>query len=293
MRKQFLVAICIFMVAFILCGAASATSSSISSSGKTISVKYNYGSSTLADSFSSTYKDGTYGYGYYGVAKTAGKDIKGNNIKQTIVYFNEDNNYFTFKDLKYANTTKSNTDGSWSNTFTKVVSDDLMTETSKGKTFNGLTYSTSAKYNLFYENGQRLYNSAIANIKYYKDGVFYATVTSSYNGTLQYINNYILTVKAKSYSKTTYANGDIRKSTIYMYFNRNSNGKLIGQTTSGNSSGTEKVNGKTVTYTGKIKIGTKYDPKDTWHEYYVTGDYTETKTSSSASLVRRLPLEAV
>ncbi|HTX61531.1 MAG TPA: hypothetical protein VMC48_04425 [Methanobacterium sp.] len=293
MKRNCLIIFGVLLVAFLFCGAASATSSSISSNGKVISVKYNYGTSTLKDTFSVTYKYGTYGYGYYGVAKTTGKDIKGNNVKQTVVYYNEDNNYFTFKDLKYSNVSKSNSDGSWSTTYTKVVSTYQMTETTKAKTFNGLTYSATTDYDLYYENGQRLIESALTNLKFYKNGAFYATITSSYTPTYKKIANFIYTIKDKFYSKTTYANGDTRKSTIYTYSTRESKGILTGQSTSGTSSGTEEVNGVSVSYTGKITITTKKDPKDTWHEYFVNGDYYEIKTSTSSTLVKRLPLEAL
>jgi hypothetical protein len=284
----------IFLGSIILSGAVSATSSSISADGKNISVKYNYITSTLKDQVSITKKTGSYGYGYYGTVHTSGKDIKGNNINRTTVYFNKYHNYFTFNDFKTGTLKESNADGSWTNSNIKVTSTYLMTSTSTGRTFNGLTFSGTENYTLYYaSNGQKLIKNSVMTTKFYKNGVYYATVTSKEIPTYKYIGNSYLTIKETATINTLYANNNTRKSIISQLCTRNSAGTLIGMKTSGTSSGTEKVNGKTVTYTGKITIPTKYDPKDTWDEKYTTGNYYETRTSTSTNLVRILPLEAV
>lgn len=292
MKKYILILIAI-LAAFMLCGTASATSSNISLDGKNISVTYKYVNSTLKDSYSVTQKNGTYGYGYYLTIKTTGHDIKGTNNNRTAIYFNKYSNQFTGNDFKSGIVKKNNSDGSWSIDNIKVVSNSLMTETMTGRTFTGLTYSGNANYTLYFANGERLTKNITMRAKFYKNGIYYATITSIIIPTYQLIAGSYQVIKQNMTSKTTYANNDTRKSIIITTYKRDSTGKLIGMGTSGTSSGTETINGKTVTYTGKITVQTKYDPKDTWNENYTTGNYTEIRTSTSSTLVRRTPIEAL
>ncbi len=293
MKKQFLLIISIFVVAVVLSGAVSATSSSISSNGKVISVKSNYVSSTLKDQVTVTKYNGAYGYGYYGVVKTTGHNIKGTNINRVAVYLNKYHNYFYYNDLKWINTKTSNSDGSWSNTYDKITSTYKMTETTKGRTFNGLTYSGSANYVLYYTNGQRLVKNATMVALFYQNGVKYAKFSSTLVPTYKFINHYYLDVKDTVTSNTLYSNLDTRKSIITTTYSRSSSGLLTRQKTTGISIGKEKINGKTVSYTGKISTTTVYDPKDTWHERFISGNYYEIKTSASSRLVKRLPIESL
>ena len=278
----------------VLCGTVSATSSSISTDGKHIAVKYNYASSTLKDHFSVAKKTGAYGYGYYATVINSGRDISGNNVYRTSIYFNKYHNYFSGNELKEGTLKKSNSDGSRTSSNIKTISKYLMTETATGRTFNGLTFSGKANYTFHYaSNGQRLTKIGTMSIKYYKNGEYYAKVTGIDIPTYRYICGAYQLIKETTTANTVYANKDTRKSTISKVYKRNSKGTLIGLKTSGTSSGTEKVNGKRVTYTGKITVATRYDPKDTWNEKYTTGNYYETRTSTSLALVRKLPLEAV
>lgn len=293
MKKPLLLLVGIFLIAFMLCGTVAATSYSISNNGKVISVKDSYNTSTLKDQVSVSRTNGNYGYGYYCSVKTTGKDIKGNKIDQKYVYFNKNKNYFTFNDFKYRALKKSNSDGSWSNYSSKVTSNYKITETFNVRTFNGLKYSGKTTYTLYYPKGQRLVKSGTVTAKFYKNSALYATVTSTYVPTYKLIKGYYIGVKETLTTKTSYKNGDTRKSIITHVYTRNSIGLLTGKKIYGTSSGTEKINGKKVTYTGKIKIGTKYDPKDTWNEKYVDGDYSETKTSKASKLKRVIPIEAL
>ncbi len=243
MKKHLILLISIFAIAVMLCGAVSATSYHISDNGKVISVKNNYGTSTLKDQVSVTKQTGNYGYGYYGIVKTTGKDIKGNTIQRKVVYFNKNVNYFYFKDLKYETIQKSNSDGSWSNYLTKVTSTYKMTETFNGRTFNGLTYSGKGTYTLYYTNGQRLVKDASMTAEYYKSSTLYATVKSTYVPTYKKINGYYQGIKEAVTTKTSYANGDTRKSLISTAYTRNSSGLLTGKRTYGASNGTEIING--------------------------------------------------
>jgi hypothetical protein len=49
----------------------------------------------------------------------------------------------------------------------------------------------------------------------------------------------------------------------------------------GTSHGTEQINNKTITYTGKINMGIIHDPKDVIDGGYTTGNYREVFNSSS------------
>jgi hypothetical protein len=293
MKKHLLLLVVIFVVVLMLCGAVSATSSYISSNGKTISVKNSYSTSTLKDQVSVYHTKGTYGYGYYGFVKTTGNNIKGDKVNITAVYFNKNRNYFTFNDFKYRTSKRSNPDGSYGSSYIIVTSTYKATETLNGRTFNGLKYSGKATYTFSYVNGQRLTKNAVMTAKFYNNSVLYAIVTETYVPTYKLIKGSYLGVKDTITTKTSYANGDTRTSTISSLYTRNSNGVLIGKKTSGTSSGTEIINGKKVTYTGKISIGTKYDSKDSWNEHYVYGDYSETRTSTASNLKRVIPIEAL
>ena len=63
--------------------------------------------------------------------------------------------------------------------------------------------------------------------------------------------------------------------------------------TTGKSNGTEKISNTTVSYTGKITISTRHDPKDVMNEGYDTGTYKEVKTSTSTVLNKEIPLDIV
>jgi len=60
----------------------------------------------------------------------------------------------------------------------------------------------------------------------------------------------------------------------------------------GTSHGTEQINNKTITYTGKINMGIIHDPKDVIDGGYTTGSYREVFNSSSAQLAKIVPLDA-
>lgn len=293
MNKHLLWLIGVFLVVFMLCGVVAATSSSISTNGKVISVKHSYTTSTLKDKASVSHNTGTYGYGYYLNVKIGGKDMKGNKIERKLVYFNKNIKDLSGEDFKQGTFKSSNSDGSWSNSAFKVVSAYKGTSTANGRTFNGLKYSGKATETLFYKGGQKLTKKDTITVKFYKNGALYATVTGTSVPTHKLLKGRYYTVKDTTTLKTSYANGDTRKSLITTVYTKNSSGKLTGQKTYGTSSGTEKINGKKVTYTGKIKIGTKYDPKDTWNEHYVDGDYSEVRTSTAPKLKPVIPLEAL
>lgn len=292
MKKQFLMLISIFAIVFLFCGAVSATSYSISNNGKVIYVKNSYGTSTLKDQIGVSKKTGTYGYGYYGVIKTTGKDIKCNSISKTAIYFNKNGNPFYGRYLRSLDSKTSNSDGSWSNSL-RVYSTYQASQTVYGRTFNGLTFSGKGTATFYYVNGNKIGKVGTLNLKFYKNSTLYANVSTVSVPFYKYINGSYQIIKEVTTTKTFYTNGDIRKSTITSLYSRNSKGVQTGLKTYGTALGIENINGKKVTYTGQINIGTKYDPKDNWNEKFVTGDYLETRTSTAPNLKRTLPLESL
>ena len=90
-------------------------------------------------------------------------------------------------------------------------------------------------------------------------------------------------------SKTNYADGSYRSSTITKSFKRNDIGIASGLSMSGTSSGKDLIKGKWAYYTGKISIKTVFDSR----EGYGDDDYKEVKTSSSATLKKQLPFETL
>lgn len=89
--------------------------------------------------------------------------------------------------------------------------------------------------------------------------------------------------------KTMFTGGDLRISIITTNYKRSSSGFLQGMTTTGISYGQEKVNGRKDVYTGKISIPTRFDSENGYH----LGSYREVKTSSSTTLNKVKPYEAV
>ncbi len=119
-----------------------------------------------------------------------------------------------------------------------------------------------------------------------------------------YIGQTIYTVTGKQTSTmstyvekfiTKYQIGTTRSCTITTSFYRNTtsnnNNNDIKVTSTGISSGTDKINNKIVKYTGNITIGYKLDPKT---GKFTFNSYKEVKKSSSSTLSARAPvLEAL
>lgn len=141
--------------------------------------------------------------------------------------------------------------------------------------------------------GQKYLSNSTINMVYYLNGAVFAKSTQfttyqykAFKGGFQYIKSICTTNSAYTYGSIN------RKSVINSYYTRNSVGTLTGLKVSGTSKGTEKINNKTVSYTGKITISTRYDPSDILDEAYTTGNYKEVLTSSSPTLLKVYPLEA-
>ncbi len=285
LNSKFLIFIFTLVLAVVLCGAVSAaTTTSYSSDGKIVNITSNYGKSTLQTHVTTAKKTGVYGYGTYSTVTFSGKDIKGRTSLRTITYFNDiyktsvynltDHNGFQYNSKATAGKYKI---------FGKVT----------GRLNNGLYFSGNTTASISYLNGKKLVSGATGIIRFWQNGNFFSKVSFVDTPKYQLYNGEYQLVKVTETTNTTYANGNKRYSIISSYYTRNSNGVLTGQKTSGTSVGTETILNKTVHYTGKIYISTKYDPKDLFNEKYTFGDYLEIKTSSSTRVLKTYPYEAI
>lgn len=277
--------LCTFLFTIILCSVVSAANTvNFSSDGKKITITPNNVPSTLTTSKSSAVKSGSYGYGQYITLKETGKDSKGintyctenvyDNILESVVY-------------KF-----SSVNGITATNESAVLSNNKYVTKMNGKIGN-ITFSGTGVMPIFNVNGYKLENNGIKTIHYYVNGKLIATSHITTVFKYQYINGDYQTVKMTDTTNTLYTNGNTRNSVIAQLYSRNSKGIETGMVTTGTSKGTEKINNKTVSYTGKITISTRHDPKDYPDEGYVTGTYKEVRTSSSPVLNKDMPLDYV
>jgi hypothetical protein len=275
--------VCTFLFAIILCGAASASSTHFSSDGKNITVTDNYISSTLKTSITTQTGTGSYGYGKYVRITISGKDNKGRNslrimnayngVAKSMVYKVSSTN-FAINELITYGATKA----------TLKVS---------GRMNSTVTFSGTGSCPVYYLNGQKVLNNGLITIYYYRNGKVFAKTTDKSVTTYKSFNGQYRFIKTTHTMNSFYSNGNTRKSVINNYYLRNSIGTLTGMKLTGISQGTEKINTKTVTYTGKIYATIKHDPKDLYNEGYNLGDYKEVRTSSSATLLKIVPFETI
>lgn len=285
LNGKVLILLSVLVLAVVLSGAVSAaTTTNFSPSGKTVSVTSTYSPSTLQTHQTSVKKNGAYGYGTYTTVTFAGKDIKGRTSYRMITYFNNMYKTSTYQltDHKGFEYNSIATSGK-SQIFGKVT----------GRLNNGLIFSGSTVANYFYLKGNKLVKNSTGILRFWQKGTFYGKIfvqdTPVYRN---YAGNYQMS-RVTETTKTSYANGDSRTSTITSIYNRNTAGVLKSQKLSGTSYGKEKISGKTVTYTGKIYISTKLDPRDAFNEKIAFGDYREYKTSISTVLKKYYPFEVI
>lgn len=284
-KGKVLILLAVLVLAVMLSGAVSAaTTTNFSPNGKTVSITSTYGASTLQTHQSSVKKNGAYGYGLYTTVTFAGKDIKGRTSNRIIMYFNN----------MYKTSTYSLTDHKGYVYNSKATSGkSQIFGTITGRLNNGLKFSGSTVANYFYLKGNKLVKNSSGILRFWQNGKFYGKIfvqdTPVYTN---YSGGYQMS-KVTETTKTSYGNGDSRISKITSIYNRNTAGVLKSQKLNGISYGKEKISGKTVTYTGKIYISTKLDPKDLFNEKIVFGDYREFKTSISPILKKYYPLEVI
>ena len=277
--------ICTFVFAIILCGAVSAaTTVNFSSDGKNITITPNNVPSTLKTTVSASVKNGAYGYGQYTILKITGHDNQGVNYNTTITVFN--------------NVIKTIIDKFSSVGGTSKMYDSAIFSTKAGTIkMNGndgnLTFSGTGTIPIYNVHGQILINDCLSNVNYYLNGKLYAKCKLTSVSSYKMFNGEYKDIKDIDTTTTLYTNGNTRTSVITQLFNRDSKGTEIGMVTTGTSKGTEKINNKTVSYTGKITVSTRHDPKDVMNEGYDTGTYKEVRTSSSPVLIKEIPLDTI
>jgi hypothetical protein len=285
LNKKGLTFILTLVLAVILCGAVSAaTTTSYSANGKIIKITSDYGTSTLQSHVSSKGKKGTYGEGIYTTQTFSGKDIKGRIVNRTINYFDYVYKYDSYKVYDHSGFeyySQSKSDGK------------KITGTIIGKLSSGIIFSGTITSPFYYLNKHKLVKNSTGVMNFWQNGKFLAKI--NFLDTYQYklFNADYQLIKLTETTNTFYANGDTRSSVISSYYTRSSKGTLTGQKTSGTSKGTEKINNKKVSYTGKITITTRYDPKDVYNEKFDFGNYYEDKTSTSPNLLKTYPFEAI
>ena len=277
--------ICTFVFAIILCGAVSAAVTvNFSSDGKNITITPSNVQSTLKTSVSSSIKDGAFGYGQYVTLKETGQDNQGVNTYSTINYYNNI--------LKTMINRLSSSDGLGIENENIFLGNNQMVMKMNGKDGN-ITFSGTGILPLYYVHGQQIANNGVSNINFYLNGTLIgkSKITSIFN--YKVFDGAYRTVKETDTNNVLYTNGNTRTSVISQIFSRNSQGTETGMVTTGTSKGTENINNTTVSYTGKITISTRHDPKDVINEGYDTGTYKEVRTSSSPVLLKEIPLDVI
>ena len=274
--------ICAFLLAIILCGAVSAASTiTFSPDGKNLTNIPSNVKSTLKTTETSVIKNGIYGYGTYDTLKITGLDNQGRYNNMIAVSFNHS--------IKTLNMLLS--EGSVYVKGNAIYGTNQAVMKISGNSGHNITLSGIETIPIYNIKGQKLFTNGVTTVNYYLKGkIFAKTSTKSVEAYKSFYGRYI-SVKKTETTNTVYSNGFTRTAVIYKVYNRNSLGILTGMNITGTSKGTEIINNKTVTYTGKIYISTRYDPKDLMDEKYNTGDYKEVKTSSSPVLLKIIPLE--
>ena len=278
-RKIF--TICTFLLAIMMCGAVSAAGVNFSSDGKILTITTNNVPSTLQTSATQNMKNGKYGYGLYVTLKVKGKDVQGYNKDITAV--------------AYDNIVKSMTIyesyGDYYYNANETIGTNSAVMKIAGNDGPSMKIVGSGTFQVSYVHGQQILNNAIKTLKYYLNGKLVATVNSTTKMSYKSFHGTYQVVKSVITSKTfgTYYN---RTSVITEINYRNANGVKTGMNVAGISHGTEQINNKTITYTGKINMGIIHDPKDVIDGGYTTGSYREVFNSSSAQLAKIVPLDA-
>lgn len=274
-----------FLFAVVLSGAASASESiHFSSDGKNVSVTHNYVKSTLVTHVTTKKGYGNYGYGQYATITTSGKDIEGRNSIETLFSFNGKPKQMVTK--LWDSESNLNSVINFYNTRAE------MTMTGKNSATGATIKATG--FNLYRTiAGHKYAANTTINMVYTINGKVLARLTQFTTYQYRAFNGVCQTIKTIRTTNSTYAiAGFNKKSVINSYYTRNSKGTLTGVKVSGTSKGTETINNKRVSFTGKITISTKYDPRDIFSEGFTEGDYKEVLTSSSPKLLKVYPFDA-
>lgn len=209
----------------------------------------------------------------YDVSNFYGTDSYGRKVNQTNTY---PNGVLTSSKFYLASGTFL-----WSSTIRRSSSTKL-TENIVGKLNSKTSFSGNSIYTL--SNGK--FQNRITSLIFKVNGI--KVSTSTITSTMSYTNGGSFNRWTET-MKTIFTNGNTRTSKITTVYNRNSYGVCTGLVTSGFSNGNEKVGTKRTSYTGKISMGGKWMQDEGWN----VRNYKETKTSSSPTLTKTLPYEAI
>jgi hypothetical protein len=284
-NSKILILLSTLVLAVILCGAVSAASTiSYSPNGKIVNVTNTYTKSTLQTHVDTYKRSGIYGYGTYATVTFSGKDLKGRDSYRQIKYFNglfKTSNYVVTDHKGFSYNSKA-TAGRYGLTGTVI-----------GTINSHLKFSGTTSSPFFNLNGQKLIKKSTGFMNFYQDNKLFAKIQVLDTPQYKLYNGQYQLLKVTENTNTFFTNGNSRKSVIISNYSRSKLGTLIGQKTAGTSSGSEKINNVMVKYTGKIYITTRYDSKDAFNEKFIFGDYKEVKTSTSPTLLKLYPFEAI
>lgn len=134
--------------------------------------------------------------------------------------------------------------------------------------------------------GDSIFRVKIAKINFYRYGVLQAVSTFTLQTAFDRKSGRNVIKNNTLKTTTNFANGAYRSSTIKRYSYFEDNGALQGMKITGTAVGYDKINGKNAYYKSTITLPT-YPNQDAI--YY----YKEVRTSSSNTLTKKIPYEAI
>ena len=156
-----------------------------------------------------------------------------------------------------------------------------------------ITYSGSATASITVRDGQPVMTESTETTNYYYNGKYYAETLVVNTFQYEYLGGKWTNVRVTVKTTTNYADGSERESVIVILWQRQEGGVTTGKSGSGTITGTEVMNGKTVSYTGSVTLDYVFDVDESGEGigWYKSG-YSETM-SAEAELPKRLPFEVI
>ena len=260
--------------------------------GKTVVVTTKHVTSNLKQIQSTKIFNGYEGFGNYSYQTVWGKDDRNISVKQNTTNYN--GKVLMFGSLVYAGSNYSEKLNVGSTISSAGIPSVLGTMTGN---VGNIRYTGTITFPYKMIKDPRGGNTTTSEIvggsglfKLYSGKTYIGqtiyTITSKQTNTMSsYVEKFL----------TKYQIGTTRSCTITTTFYRNNtsmnNNQISKVTSTGTSSGTDKINKKIVKYTGNITMGYKLNPKT---KKFEVNSYKEVKKSSSSTLTARTPvLEAL
>lgn len=277
-----------------------------STNGESIDVKYTTGNNTVSETSSTTNEYDQYGVliGQKTKIVTKGEDIYGRqqdlvtNINYTLglkpvsweragtiifpagAQLEQSLSSITLDEkVSYQYNTNGQLQGG---TYNAEISGHISTSSNKA------TYSGSVTGTPVVKNGQLLLETYTETIEYYSGDTLYAKTDRVISGASELLGGKWVTVRQNHETVTTYSSGSQRKSEIEILWPRDQNGVLTGKSGNGTVTGSEFINGQSVTYTGTVAVDYAFDQKRGWYK----NGYIENRLADTA-LPKRLPFEII